>query len=119
MVSHTTRLACYAIPRCPGPSHPDTKVRCTGDTIFAPVALDNAVARKAADEEMEAEQEARHWDSAEFGASSSDRKIKKGNHVMSEIRADESFATSQRHPERASGGSTNTEIILYFVLSRI
>ena len=30
-VSHTTRLACYAIPRCPGPSHPDTKVRCTGD----------------------------------------------------------------------------------------
>eukprot|EP00964_Phaeocystis_antarctica_P118350 scaffold82150_cov60-Phaeocystis_antarctica.AAC.2 len=22
---------CYAIPRCPGPSHPDTKVRCTGD----------------------------------------------------------------------------------------
>eukprot|EP00964_Phaeocystis_antarctica_P060202 scaffold35885_cov65-Phaeocystis_antarctica.AAC.2 len=31
MVSHTTRLACYAIPRCPGPSHPDTKVRYTGD----------------------------------------------------------------------------------------
>ena len=30
-VSHTTRLACYAIPRCLGPSHPDTKVRCTGD----------------------------------------------------------------------------------------
>eukprot|EP00964_Phaeocystis_antarctica_P114849 scaffold78804_cov54-Phaeocystis_antarctica.AAC.1 len=27
MVSHTTRLVCYAIPRCPGPSHPDTKVR--------------------------------------------------------------------------------------------
>eukprot|EP00964_Phaeocystis_antarctica_P131264 scaffold95139_cov65-Phaeocystis_antarctica.AAC.5 len=25
MVSHTTRLVCYAIPRCPGPSHPDTK----------------------------------------------------------------------------------------------
>eukprot|EP00964_Phaeocystis_antarctica_P062077 scaffold37146_cov67-Phaeocystis_antarctica.AAC.4 len=25
MVSHTTRLICYAIPRCPGPSHPDTK----------------------------------------------------------------------------------------------
>ena len=24
MVSHTTRLVCYAIPRCPGPSHPDT-----------------------------------------------------------------------------------------------
>ena len=31
MVSHTTRLVCYAIPRCPGPSHPDTKVRYTGD----------------------------------------------------------------------------------------
>ena len=31
MVSHTTRLACYAIPRCPGPSHPDTEVRYTGD----------------------------------------------------------------------------------------
>ena len=27
MVSHTTRLVCYAIPLCPGPSHPDTKVR--------------------------------------------------------------------------------------------
>ena len=26
MVSHTTRLVCYAIPLCPGPSHPDTKV---------------------------------------------------------------------------------------------
>ena len=26
MVSHTTRLVCYAIPRCLGPSHPDTKV---------------------------------------------------------------------------------------------
>eukprot|EP00964_Phaeocystis_antarctica_P053850 scaffold31624_cov59-Phaeocystis_antarctica.AAC.2 len=25
MVSHTTRLVCYAIPLCPGPSHPDTK----------------------------------------------------------------------------------------------
>ena len=31
MVSHTTRLVCYAIPLCPGPSHPDTKVRYTGD----------------------------------------------------------------------------------------
>eukprot|EP00964_Phaeocystis_antarctica_P114614 scaffold78548_cov60-Phaeocystis_antarctica.AAC.1 len=31
MVSNTTRLVCYAIPRCPGPSHPDTKVRYTGD----------------------------------------------------------------------------------------
>ena len=31
MVSHTTRLVCYAIPLCPGRSHPDTKVRYTGD----------------------------------------------------------------------------------------
>ncbi len=26
MVSHTTRLVCYAIPLCPGPSHPDTSI---------------------------------------------------------------------------------------------
>eukprot|EP00964_Phaeocystis_antarctica_P021765 scaffold12086_cov67-Phaeocystis_antarctica.AAC.13 len=29
-------FACYAIPRCPGPSHPDTKVRCTGDDETRP-----------------------------------------------------------------------------------
>ena len=24
-------VACYVFPRCLGPSHPDTKARCTGD----------------------------------------------------------------------------------------
>eukprot|EP00964_Phaeocystis_antarctica_P002990 scaffold1588_cov78-Phaeocystis_antarctica.AAC.1 len=33
MVSHTcTRLVCYAIPRFPGPSHPDTKEKGKGDS---------------------------------------------------------------------------------------
>ena len=42
MVSHTTRLVCYAIPRCPGPSHPDTIIIIiiiiiiTAEAVFAP-----------------------------------------------------------------------------------
>eukprot|EP00964_Phaeocystis_antarctica_P041630 scaffold23815_cov55-Phaeocystis_antarctica.AAC.2 len=36
MVSHTTRLVCYAIPLCPGPSHPDTKrARRSQDKVVA------------------------------------------------------------------------------------
>eukprot|EP00964_Phaeocystis_antarctica_P023146 scaffold12937_cov59-Phaeocystis_antarctica.AAC.1 len=38
MVSHTTRLVCYAIPLCPGPSHPDTKVRVSA--VYFPAAKD-------------------------------------------------------------------------------
>eukprot|EP00964_Phaeocystis_antarctica_P100438 scaffold66075_cov62-Phaeocystis_antarctica.AAC.1 len=36
MVSHTTRLVCYEIPLCPGPSHPDLSIylsRCTAPVV--------------------------------------------------------------------------------------
>ena len=43
MVSHTTRLVCYAIPRRPGPSHPDTKVRHTGYlSIYQSISIDSS-----------------------------------------------------------------------------